>query len=453
MSAPPVTGEVWSVTKLTQHIQVLFSRHIPPLWVEGEISNYSKSSAGHRYFTLKDERNQIRAALFRNHAGALKFEPGNGQTVLVFGSVEAYGARSEYQIITQRVIPTGIGELELAFKQLHARLQKEGLFDESRKRPLPRFPRRIGLVTSAQGAAVRDILKILKRRAPQVDVVIAPVAVQGEGAGVAIAGAIARFNRGRNADVLIVGRGGGSLEDLWAFNEEQTVRAVAASDIPIISAVGHEIDVTLCDLAADMRAPTPSAAAEIVVQDRRELVGVVRDFYRRAYAAATFLLNDGLKHLRHTTRRYGFRKTQDLLLTFTQTLDLLGGRMRRAGVSAVHDLRMAADRLQKRPSLTRPTIWLSSHQDRWARIDSRFDGAWHARLATTQERVTRAGAMLDALSPKAVLERGYAIIIDEDSRIVKSTQQTSAGMPLTAWLSDGKLKVRVEQKETGRPWS
>jgi len=452
MNATPAAGEIWSVTQLTQQIQVLFTRHFPPLWIEGEISNYSKSAAGHRYFTLKDDKNQVRAALFRNHARKLQFEPRDGQKVLVFGTLEAYGARSEYQVIVQRVMPTGVGELELAFKQLHARLEKEGLFDRSRKKPLPEFPARIGVVTSARGAAVRDILKVLGRRAPQTVVVIAPVLVQGEGAAEQIAAAIELFNRARNVDVLIIGRGGGSLEDLWPFNEERTVRAVANSKVPTISAVGHEVDTTLCDLAADLRAPTPSAAAEVAVIDRREWLGRIGELTRRLMDEADYRVTDARERLGDMTRRYGFRRPQDLLNTYTQTTDALTQRLMRAADSQVVQNHRALTSVAGRPELMRPEKWLRPLQQRFAQGFEKFSWGWTRIHQEYGQQLTQISGKLDALSPHAVLERGYALVFDDSGRVMRSVGQTETGRLLTTWLSDGKLKVRVEEKESGKIW-
>ena len=452
MNHDPAAGEIWSVTELTQQIQILFTKNLPPLWIEGEISNYSQSAAGHRYFTLKDDRNQVRAALFRNQARALKFEPQDGQKVLVFGTVQAYGARSEYQIITQKLMPVGVGELELAFKQLHARLEKEGLFDAALKRPLPAFPRRIGLVTSARGAAVRDMVKVLSRRAPQVEIVIAPVLVQGEKAASEIASAIQLFNRTRNVDLLIVGRGGGSVEDLWAFNEELTVRAVADSVLPVISAVGHEVDTTLCDLAADHRAATPSAAAEIAVADRKELIASLRDLTRRFAGETQLLINDGRGQIAQITKRYGFRKPQDLLISLTQTTDSLTARMVRSQRAILSDRRQRLEATSAHPVLRRPQQWLSPIAGRWQTATDSLARVWEIRRQAASQRLSATAGRLDALSPQAVLDRGYALVFDSEGKVVRSIDATESGKSLTTWLSDGKLSVRVENKEAGKAW-
>jgi len=268
---PELFPPLLTVSELTKHIRSNLEQQFPSVWVEGEISNLRCPSSGHQYFTLKDQASQVRAVLFRRQADRLKFALQDGLEVLVFGRLSVYEPRGDYQLLLEAVEPKGIGELQLAFMQLKAKLEAEGVFHESRKRPLPAFPERIGVVTSPVGAAIHDLLTILHRRWPRAQIVIAPVAVQGGEAAGQIARAIQTFNQLSSQvgkiDVLIVGRGGGSLEDLWAFNEERVVRAIAASRIPIVSAVGHETDVTLADLTADCRAPTPSAAAELVTPD------------------------------------------------------------------------------------------------------------------------------------------------------------------------------------------
>lgn len=260
-----------TVSQLTERIQSILEGGIPPLWVEGEISNFKPAASGHLYLSLKDEKSQIQAVMFRLHASALRFSVENGLKVLCFGQISVYGPRGQYQLKITHMKPLGVGDLQLAFEQLKNKLAAEGLFEQSRKRPLPFLPRRIGIVTSPTGAAIKDLITVMTRRFPNIEVVLAPVRVQGEGAAAEIASAIARLNELGAIDLLIAGRGGGSIEDLWAFNEEVVARAIAASRIPVVSAVGHEVDFTIADFVADVRAPTPSAAAEIVVPERKAL--------------------------------------------------------------------------------------------------------------------------------------------------------------------------------------
>lgn len=452
MNGPPQAGEIWSVTRVTQKLQALLTREFSALWVEGEISNYTRSQAGHRYFTLKDDKNQIKAALFRGRAAGLRFEPADGQKVLAYGTVEVYGPRSEYQIIVHRLLPAGQGELELAFRQLYARLSAEGLFAAERKQPLPVFPRRIGVVTSPHGAAIRDILKVLRRRAPQVQVVVAPALVQGEGASRSIVQAIEAFNRRAAVDLLIVGRGGGSLEDLWAFNEEATVRAVAASALPVISAVGHEVDVTLCDLAADLRAATPSVAAELAVRDRREWERSLRDFTRRLAGETAYLLGDGRTRLGALVKRYGFRRPEDALRTFVQSTDLLWARMLRTVASHLLALRKDLTGTAARPVLRRPAGWLVPYGERAARPAEHLSTAMAQLPARSRERLDRSAGRLDALSPRAVLDRGYAVVMNASGKVIDSVRDIQASELLSTWFRDGRLQTRVIKKETRTLW-
>ena len=262
--------KVWSVAELTARINAALSTQFTNLWVEGEVSNFRPAQSGHLYFTLKDAKAEVKCVCFRSQAMRLKFRPEDGLKIIVRGSISVYEPRGEYQIYVEHIEPAGLGALQLAFEQLKKRLEAEGLFDEARKKPLPMLPRRIGVVTSPTGAAVRDIVRILRRRFPDLHLILYPVRVQGEGAAAEIVAALEYFNRKQLVDVILVARGGGSIEDLWAFNEEPVARAIAASAIPVVSGVGHETDFTIADFVADVRASTPSAAAEIVVQSRQE---------------------------------------------------------------------------------------------------------------------------------------------------------------------------------------
>lgn len=447
MNAAPGQGEIWSVTRVIQQIQLLFAQHMPPLWVEGEISNYSRSAAGHRYFSIKDERNQLKAAFFKGRARGLKFEPEDGQKVVILGQLDLYGPRGECQFIVDELHPVGAGELELAFKQLYARLSEEGLFDAERKRPLPRFPRRIGLVTSATSAAVRDMVKVLRRRAPQVEIVIADTRVQGDRSAGSIVTSIQRFNQAGRVDLLLVGRGGGSLEDLWSFNEEEVVRAVVASNIPIISGVGHEVDTTLCDLAADLRAPTPSAAAEQAIRHREEWLGQVSDFGRRLSAEVIDSLSSRREQLINLTERYGFKRPQDALLTFTQTIDRLTRRLLRQGDMNWRDRLQQVQQISSRPGISRPDVWLTPRHESLRRVGSELATGLSRGLARARERLASQGGALDALSPRAVLDRGYAIALDASGRVIKSVDQVSVGALITTVVSDGRIVAGVQAKE------
>jgi len=314
---------VYSVSQLTREIKALLEMSFPRLWVEGEISNFKRHSSGHIYFTLKDEHSQIGCAIWRYRANSLIFEPQDGMKVIVEGELQVYEKGGYYQLIVFHIQPAGVGALQLAFEQLKQKLFQEGLFDEKYKKPIPAYPERIGVVTSPTGAAIRDIISVIHRRFPGVEIILYPVRVQGEGAAEEIAQAIRDFNEYGQVDVLIVGRGGGSLEDLWAFNEEIVARAIFDSHIPIISAVGHEIDFSFADFVADRRAPTPSAAAEMVVKERRILQLDIQNFLLRIRRAFLKQLQWSWERLHTVQGRYAFRKPEDMIYQRFQQLDNL----------------------------------------------------------------------------------------------------------------------------------
>jgi exodeoxyribonuclease VII large subunit len=314
---------IYSVSDLTREIKELLETSFPRFWVEGEISNFKKHSSGHLYFTLKDENSQIRCAMWRFKAGELLFQLEDGLNVIVEADLQVYEKSGNYQLIVEQLQPAGIGELQLAFEQLKKKLQEEGLFDELKKKSIPRYPERIGIVTSPTGAAIRDIQSVLSRRFPSIEVILKPVRVQGEGAAEEIAQAIKDFNEYGKIDLIIVGRGGGSLEDLWAFNEEVVARAIFESNLPVVSAVGHEIDFSIADFVADMRAPTPSAAAELIVPDKNELLGVLA-YYREKYSKDLNQLVLKYKdYLYNIEQSYAFRQPEDKVFQNMQRLDEL----------------------------------------------------------------------------------------------------------------------------------
>src|SRR5271155_1041866 len=304
---------IWKVSELTERISRLLEGAFPDIWVEGEVSNYHAAQSGHLYFILKDAGSQMRCVCFRDQVRGLKFRPEDGLHVTVRGSLGVYEPRGEYQVSVSHIEPVGLGALQLAFEQLKKKLQEEGLFDAARKKPLPILPRCIGVVTSPTGAAIRDILRVLKRRFANVHVQIYPVKVQGEGAAAEVVAALRHFNRAKLADVVIVARGGGSLEDLWAFNEEIVARAIAASEIPIITGIGHEIDFTIADFVADLRAPTPSAAAEIVVRSRQEFERHIAEHLRHVSQRMRYLVSERKHRVRDLQVHRGFRQIEVLV--------------------------------------------------------------------------------------------------------------------------------------------
>ncbi len=416
--------QILTVSDLTALIRDRLEKDFPDLWVEGEVSNLRAPSSGHLYFTLKDATSQMRAVLFRAGAQRLRFLLKEGLQVVVRGRLTVYEPRGEYQIVCEYLEPQGLGALQLAFEQLKDRLAREGLFDQERKRTLPFLPRRVGIVTSLTGAAIRDMLVVLRRRCPILGVVVAPVPVQGEGAAPHIAAAIRRLSASGLVDVMIVGRGGGSLEDLWCFNEEEVVRAIVASKVPVVSAVGHEIDVTLADFAADYRAPTPSAAAEAVAPVLSELVGSLEDSLgRMAQAVKERLLERAAQQVDDAMSRMTY-VVQVLLATLHRRIS--ERRHRLQAMSPVDRVRAASALL---PQLARRL-----------RLGM-------AALLTVQRQAMRATmAALDSLSPLAVLARGYSIVQTvPEGGVVKRAQDVSVGDEILARLSDGRLLCSVRK--------
>jgi len=397
----PTHEAVWSVAELTAELKDLLESSFPAVWVSGEISNFSRPSSGHCYFTLKDDQAQIRAVMWRGTATKLRFDVHDGLEVVCFGAVDVYAPRGSYQLVVSKLEPKGIGALELALRKLKEKLAKEGLFDHERKRALPKFPRRIAFVTSPTGAAVRDFLEVLRRRWSGADVIVVPTRVQGDGAAKEIAAAIAKVNQlDLGVDVMVVGRGGGSLEDLWCFNEEAVVRAVAGSRIPVISAVGHEIDVTLCDLAADVRALTPSEAAELVLPAQAEIQAAVDERRRRLVAA-----------------------------------------LRNKAISA----RQRLTQLGERRVFRAPTEWIRDRAQRLDDISLRTARAMKHRLQLQRGKLDTWAGKLESLSPLGVLARGYSVTQRaDDGTLVREAEQVKPGDLIRTRLEKGEVVSRVE---------
>lgn len=412
---------VLSVSQLTDQLRGVVEEKFPAVWVEGEISNFRLYSSGHAYFTLKDENAQLRAVLFRTRTRRIRFEPGDGQHVLAFGSLEVYAQRGEYQLVVELLEPRGLGALQLAFEQLKQRLGAEGLFEAARKRPLPRFPRTIGVATSPSGAAIRDILRIIGRRFAGLHIVIAPCRVQGEGAAGEIVQAIADLNRLGGVDVIIAGRGGGSLEDLWAFNEEVVARAIAGSKIPVISAVGHEVDVTIADFVADLRAPTPSAAAELVVREKQAIA-------------------DGLLALRRRLDRAVRRPLTDLERRVDDTRSRLDHASHVAHRRFAHRVELLTARLKAVSPFNR----LGVGRHRLDRAHGRLGGAVAGGVLTARHRLASAVGRLESLSPLAVLGRGYSLTRTPEGAVVRRARDVREGSRLSVLLGEGALDCRVE---------
>ncbi len=438
--------KTWTVIELTTRIRDLLAGEFADIRVEGEISNLRQAQSKHIYFTLKDAKAQIRCVCFYNHARLLKFRPEDGLHVTVRGSIGVYEARGEYQIYAQQIEPVGLGALQLAFEQLKKKLAAEGLFDEERKKPLPVLPRRIGIVTSPSGAALLDFLRILRRRFPSAHVVIYPARVQGDDAKKEIVEALKYLNRKQLVDVIVLTRGGGSLEDLWAFNEEIVARAIAASTIPIISAVGHETDFTIADFAADVRASTPSNAAEIVVRARQEFLAQISAFQQNLVQHVRYRLLEWRSRLQELFAHPGFRRLEDLLHQGQQRLDEIGGRMaeflqRRLQVArqrfTVAHTRIASFDLRGRV----PPLRLRLEQ-RESDLRARMERLLDAR----RQRVERLMLQLDERSPLRVLERGYAIVTDVGGAAVRDAAQVGIGDEIDVRFHRGSLAAEVRRK-------
>ncbi len=409
-----------TVSQLNRRAKSLLEAGIAKLWVEGEISNMARPASGHIYFSLKDEKAQVRAAWFRQRQRGPAIGFKDGDKVLAFGRVSLYEARGDYQLIVEELEPAGEGVLKQRFDALKKKLQAEGLFDEDRKQPLPDLPSRIGVITSPSGAAVRDIITVLGRRFPAIPVVVYPAAVQGEAAPGELIAALQTAVSRDECDVLIIGRGGGSLEDLWAFNDERLARAMAECPIPIVSAVGHEVDFTIADFVADVRAPTPSGAAEIVVPDRH-------DWLRRISVLAARIAH------------VGERAVEDR----AQQVDWLAGRMasamRRQLLSQRHDLQALRGQLVQ----LSPAVSVQRSIARLAALHQRLAGGTKQRLSDWHHRVALLGRALHSVSPLATLERGYAIVLDADGKALIDAAKTKAGDEIRARLSKGELLANV----------
>ncbi len=426
MKIPEFQRKIYTVSELSLEIREMIERRFGDVWVEGEISNFKSSSAGHLYFTLKDDRAQIPAVCFRNTARLLRFRPENGKLFRARGRVSTYEGRGEYQVIVDVLEPAGLGALQLAFEQLKERLEKEGLFQLERKRPIPMLPRKIGIVTSPKSAALRDILTVLKRRHKAVSVLIYPAEVQGEGASLQIMEGIDHLSQHTDVDVIIIARGGGSMEDLWAFNEERVVRAIARSEKPVISAVGHEVDFTISDFVADLRAATPSAAAEIVIKSQEELLQRVAGLEERLQGHIRRRFSTLRNFLAGKVGSRGFVVAETRIRRLVQRVDDLAFRLEQVGRSGA-------------------VIRTRTH--RVEICEQRLSSAIHQSLRKWHQGFSAAAHTLDALSPLAVLERGYAVCLTPEGRVVRSSSDVEVDGLVEVRLHQGKLSAQVRSKE------
>ncbi len=450
MAISPAPEAILSVSALTRLIKETLGAAFPAVWVKGELSGFKRSDRGHLYFSLKEGTTAlVDCVMWKGTAGRLTFEPRDGTEVEAFGAISVYEPRGRYQLVAEALRPGGLGALLVALEELKRRLQAEGLFDSARKRPLPRYPMRIGLVTSPVGAAVRDLVKVLQSRWPPIGIVLAPVRVQGEGAAAEIAAAIERFNRYMKVDLLIVGRGGGSLEDLWAFNEEAVVRAIADSRLPVITAVGHEVDWTLADLAADVRAATPSNAAEIAVRDHGEVRHRIGALDARGGRALRQGLEDRRRRLRELSDKYGFRRQRDALGYWQQRVDDLLERLqaRVRDVLAASRERLAA--VQTRYGLREWPRALAARRSDVAAGVARLTAAVVATTHTRRVRLVGFEDRLRALSPRLVMERGYCLVRRRDGTLLRVASGLAVGDPVTIEFARGEADARVEAVRAG----
>jgi len=444
----PLERRIWTVRDLVSTVRTHIEREYGDVWVEGEISNFRAHDSGHLYFTLKDQNAQIRAVMFRSSARLLRFRPENGMQIVLRGRVTIYEDRGELQISAEYLEPKGAGALQVAFEQLKAKLEAEGLFDSSRKKAIPVLPSRIGIVSSPQAAALRDILNILRRRHRSANVLIFPAQVQGEAAALEVSAGVRYFNKARNVDVIIVARGGGSAEDLAAFNHEGLARAVASSEIPIISAVGHETDFTIIDFVADRRAETPSAAAELVIRSRQEVEEQAEGLQQRLVRAIRYRLLMGRQVLTELAQHGAFARMMDAINQRQQKLDDLQYRVDRAE-------RQILERNRRRSESASAAVRHYDLQRILASIRKELEAqagtmvaAMRTSLLRSQSRLDQLASQLQALSPVAILERGYALVFDSRGNLLKNAAQVKVGDEISARLAKGSVTATVKKSSS-----
>jgi exodeoxyribonuclease VII large subunit len=441
------TRRIWRVADLVSAVRTTVERGYTDVWVEGEISNFRPSESGHLYFTLKDGDAQLRIVMFRSQARLLRFRPESGMQVIARGRVTIYDLRGELQLSAEFLEPVGAGALQVAFEQLKARLAQEGLFDATRRKQIPPLPRRIGIVTSPRGAALQDMLNILARRHENVGIQIYPAQVQGETAAAEVAAGIKHFNRAKSVDVIIVARGGGSIEDLAAFNDEALARTIFASTLPVISAVGHETDFTIADFVADLRAPTPSAAAELVIESKHRLAEHLAHLHQRLDRATRYRLLMARTRLQELAQHGAFARIQDLMVRRSQRLDELSYRLASNYRTLLHDYHR---RLDLAASRVRHYDFRRSLAVVRGELEARTEGVVHAfqsHLAARRSRAERLAAQLDALSPVKILERGYALVFDSTGALVKDATKLAKGAQISARVARGSFTAEVKSTE------
>ncbi|WP_447472773.1 exodeoxyribonuclease VII large subunit [Vibrio harveyi] len=434
---------IFTVSRLNAEVRLLLENEMGIVWLVGEISNFSAPVSGHWYLTLKDSRAQVKCAMFRGNNRRVTFKPANGNQVLVKARLSLYEPRGDYQLIIESMQPEGDGRLQQEFEAIKMKLAAEGLFAQTNKQPLPEHPKRVGVITSKTGAALYDILDVLKRRDPSLPVVVYPTMVQGEEAAIQIAQAIGRANSRDECDVLIVGRGGGSLEDLWCFNNEILARTIAASQIPIISAVGHEVDVTIADFVADMRAPTPSAAAELVSRDNSHKDQALVTRQHKLASAMRYYLAQQKQQSAQLMHRLERQHPSYQLQRQTQQLDELDMRLQRAMQRFITTRQQAVERKHHRLQLNSPVKHLAEQKSKLDRVEQKLMDAMDRKLLTMRHQLAIAAEKLDTVSPLATLKRGYSITQTEQGQVVTQAKDVKTGDVLVTLLSDGELRSTV----------
>ncbi|UTR14491.1 exodeoxyribonuclease VII large subunit [Salipaludibacillus sp. LMS25] len=441
-------GDFLSVSDLTKIIKQRLDTEsaLQNVWLRAEISNFKRHSRGHMYFTLKDNNSRVQSVMFAGNNRYLKFLPEDGMRVLIRGDISVYEPYGQYQLYVKEMQPDGIGNLYLAFEKLKQKLEMAGYFRETRKKPIPKMPRSIAVITSPTGAAVRDIMTTLTRRYPLAKVTLLPVLVQGPDAPSSIARAIKQANEAFDFDVIIAGRGGGSLEELWAFNEELVAEAIYQSDIPLISAVGHETDVTISDFVADLRAPTPTAAAELAVPDAEDLTTNVIERKRRLTRAMKHLISQEKEKLAYLTRSYAFRYPKQLLLQKEQDLDRMKEKLVRESQRVFEKKSDSQQKLNQRLALLHPQEKIKKESDRLSQNNIALKRYMTEVVKERRHKLSLQMSKLDLLSPLKMMDRGYSLVYSEDNSLVKSIAQAPVSSPITVQLKDGKLKCQVQKQ-------
>jgi exodeoxyribonuclease VII large subunit len=440
--AQPGDAAIWTVSALNFEVKTLLSRGLGTLWIEGEISNFARPASGHWYFTLKDNKAQCRAAMFRGRNSRVGFQPANGQKVLLRAQVTLYEARGEYQLIVDHLEDAGVGELMRRYEQLKAQLAKEGLFDSALKKPLPPHPKKIALITSATGAAIRDVLSVIARRAPHIPVVVFPTPVQGESAALQIRAALQRVLDHGECDIVLLVRGGGSLEDLWSFNDEALARDIVACPLPLVTGVGHEVDFTIADFVADLRAPTPSVAAESITPDINELMQGIDDRVARLLGQIEWRLGNARERLGYLQKaldqQHPTRQFAQLRLRLEHAYRSLQRRQQASLVEQRHRLSLCQSAL----ALHHPGAKISRLGERLSRLLENHQAAMRQRLLLARHRLSLQVRSLDTLNPAKILARGFATV-SKDDKLVTSVKQLATGDDVSIRLTDGTAEAKI----------